>query len=153
MNEDKYLPYASLLLRLALAVTLLSAVADRFGFWGDPGDKNVAWGSWLRFVEHMQTLVPFGSRETADKFAMVVTVFQIAFALMLLFGIKIRWAAIGTGMLFFLFAVAMSIAYGIKAPLDASVLVGMAASFLLACIPIYRWTPHGIKKKTVYRPY
>jgi hypothetical protein len=28
---------APLLLRLALGVTLLSAVADRFGIWGPPG--------------------------------------------------------------------------------------------------------------------
>ncbi|WP_317039972.1 hypothetical protein [Chryseobacterium sp. CBo1] len=32
--------YSQLFLRLALSVTMLSAVADRFGFWG----KNSAWG-------------------------------------------------------------------------------------------------------------
>lgn len=153
MNEDKYLPYASLLMRLALAFTLLSAVADRFGFWGNPGDKNVAWGDWFRFVEHIHTWVPFASRGAADKLAVAITIFQVSFGLMLLFGIKVRWAAIGTGFLFMVFALTMTFAYGIKAPLDSSVFVGIGASFLLACIPIYRWTPHGIKKKTVYRPY
>jgi hypothetical protein len=34
---------APLLLRLALGVTLLSAVADRFGIWGPPGAATVAW--------------------------------------------------------------------------------------------------------------
>ena len=153
MNEDKYLPYASLFMRLALAFTLLSAVADRFGFWGNPGDKNVAWGDWFNYVDHMQTLVPFTSRATADKLAMMITLLQVAFALMLLFGLKVRWAAVGTGVLFTFFALAMINAYGVKAPLDSSVFVGIAASFLLACVPVYKWTPHGIKKRTVYKPY
>ncbi|MEJ8803529.1 DoxX family protein [Pontibacter sp. H249] len=153
MNEDKYLPYASLLMRLALAFTLLSAVADRLGFWGAPGDKNVAWGEWSNYVEHMQTLVPFVSRSIASKLATVVTLLQIAFTFMFLTNLKIRWAAIGTGILFCLFALAMVNAYGIKAPLDSSVFVGIAASFLLASVPIYKWTLGGIKKRTVYRPY
>jgi hypothetical protein len=35
---------AQLILRWALAVTILSAVADRFGLWGPSGTTNVAWG-------------------------------------------------------------------------------------------------------------
>src|SRR5215469_6204298 len=41
---------APLLLRLALGVTLLSAVADRFGIWGPPGAGAVSWGDWTYFV-------------------------------------------------------------------------------------------------------
>jgi hypothetical protein len=41
---------AQLLLRLALGVTLLSAVADRFGIWGPPGAATVSWGDWTHFV-------------------------------------------------------------------------------------------------------
>ena len=43
---------APLLLRLALSVTLLSAVADRFGIWGPPGTATVAWGDWTHFVAY-----------------------------------------------------------------------------------------------------
>ena len=36
---------ASWAVRVALAATFLSAVADRFGLWGPPGTPGVAWGS------------------------------------------------------------------------------------------------------------
>jgi len=36
-----------LIIRYTLAITFLSAVADRFGFWGSPGEANVAWGNFF----------------------------------------------------------------------------------------------------------
>ena len=39
-----------LLLRIALGVGFLSAVADRFGFWGSPGEPAVACGNWENFI-------------------------------------------------------------------------------------------------------
>ena len=45
--------------RYALAITFLSAVADRFGFWGAPGAENVAWGSWSNFLEYTALLNPW----------------------------------------------------------------------------------------------
>jgi len=35
--------------RYALAITFLSAVADRFGFWGAPGEVNVLGGVGVIF--------------------------------------------------------------------------------------------------------
>lgn len=43
---------APLALRWSLAVTMLSAVADRFGIWGPPGAANVSWGDWPHFVAY-----------------------------------------------------------------------------------------------------
>jgi len=40
------IPQAGLILRIVLGITMLSAVADRFGLWGAPGDPGVAWGNW-----------------------------------------------------------------------------------------------------------
>jgi hypothetical protein len=42
--------FSSVFLRLALAGSFLSAVADRFGLWGGYGSPNVAWGSYPPFV-------------------------------------------------------------------------------------------------------
>ncbi|GEM33718.1 hypothetical protein NN3_47250 [Nocardia neocaledoniensis NBRC 108232] len=47
---------ATLFTRAALGAGFLSAVADRFGLWGDPGTSNVAWTGTASFV----TLVAFG---------------------------------------------------------------------------------------------
>jgi hypothetical protein len=35
--------------RLAIAIGFLSAVADRFGFWGNAGESGVAWGNFESF--------------------------------------------------------------------------------------------------------
>ena len=44
--------FSSMFLRLALGLSFLSAVADRFGWWGAFGQLNVAWGNFARFVEY-----------------------------------------------------------------------------------------------------
>jgi|GEM_PF-4088408 hypothetical protein len=38
-------------LRLALGVTFLTAVGDRFGPWGQFGTTKVAWGDFARFIQ------------------------------------------------------------------------------------------------------
>src|SRR5262245_30933127 len=38
--------------RIALGAGFLSAVADRFGLWGAPGQKNVAWGDFAHFTAY-----------------------------------------------------------------------------------------------------
>ena len=35
--------YSTVFLRIALGISFLSAVADRFGLWGAYGQPNVAW--------------------------------------------------------------------------------------------------------------
>src|SRR5438067_12600304 len=38
--------------RFALGASFLSAVADRFRFWGPYGAKNVSWGQFAHFVQY-----------------------------------------------------------------------------------------------------
>ena len=47
---------SSVFLRLALGISFLSAVADRFGLWGVYGQPNVAWGNYARFVAYTAKL-------------------------------------------------------------------------------------------------
>ena len=46
-------------LRLALGVTFLTAVGDRFGLWGQFGTTNVAWGDFARFIRYTGQLNPW----------------------------------------------------------------------------------------------
>jgi hypothetical protein len=47
MNRNwKPLDLSALALRLALASSFLSAVADRFGIWGKSGEPRVSWGDF-----------------------------------------------------------------------------------------------------------
>lgn len=117
-----------LFLRLALAATLLSAVADRFGMWG----ANSAWGNWKNFQAYTRQLTFFLPQPLSLVCGYLATFLEIVFALLLLIGFKTKYVAVLTGLLLLLFALAMSISLGIKSALDYSVWVGSAAAFLLS---------------------
>src|SRR5262252_3124137 len=53
---SKWGSFSSVFLRFALGLSFLSAVADRFGLWGQFGQPNVAWGTFSRFVEYIGRL-------------------------------------------------------------------------------------------------
>lgn len=115
-----------LFLRGSLGVGFLSPVADRFGWWGD------SWGNWSSFVEYTAQLMPWLSSGIAEVAAVIATTLEIVLGLALLLGFKVKITAILSGILLILFAVAMTTALGIKAPLNFSVFTASAAAFALA---------------------
>jgi len=141
-GKDSIFP--QLFLRLAISVTMLSAVADRFGFWGD----NSAWGNWGNFEKCTQQLTFFLPEMLSAFSAYAATFLEILFPLMLILGFKTKIAAYGTGFLLLVFALSMTIALGIKAPLDYSVWVGSAAAFLLATQKEYYFSIDTLTKKS-----
>lgn len=143
MTDQKIL-FPQLFLRFAIAVTMLSAVADRFGFWG----KNLAWGNWGNFEKYTKQLTFFLPEILSTFSAYAVTFLEIIFPLMLIFGFKTKIAAYGTGFLLLIFALSMTIALGIKAPLDYLVWVGSAAAFLLATQKEYFFSIDTLIKKS-----
>jgi uncharacterized membrane protein YphA (DoxX/SURF4 family) len=120
--------YQQLFLRIALAVTLLSAVADRLGLWG----TNASWGNWKNFEAYTRQLTFFLPPFLSKMSAYSATILEIVFALLLLVGFKTRLVANFTGILLLVFALCMSISLGVKSALDYSVWVGSTAAFLLA---------------------
>ena len=131
---------AQLFARLAVGLGFLSAVADRFGLWGPHGAHNVAWGSFSYFTAYTASVNSFLPAAWAPFFAVASTVFEAGFGISLVLGFKTRWMAIGSGALLAIFAIAMSISFGIKRPLDFSVFAASAAAFMLATAPRYRWS-------------
>lgn len=128
MTDKKDIQFSQLFLRLAISITMLSAVADRFGFWG----KNSAWGNWENFEKYTRQLTSFLPESLSSFSAYIATFLEILFPLMLFFGFKTKIAAYGAGFLLLIFALSMTMALGIKVPLDYSVWVGCAGAFLLA---------------------
>lgn len=124
--------FAAIGLRVALAAGFLSAVADRFGLWGMPGTSGVAWGDWSHFLTYTGKLNWFLPSSLIPMVGGVATLAEIAVALLLLIGVWPRFTALASGILLLLFALAMTSALGIKAPLGYSVYVGATASFYLA---------------------
>jgi uncharacterized membrane protein YphA (DoxX/SURF4 family) len=132
MNSATIIGAAQWLLRLALAAGFLSAVADRFGLWGPAGAPNVAWGAWQPFVDYVAKLNWFAPASMIPALAWASTLAEVVLAIGLLIGWQLRWFALAAGLLLLSFAITMTLALGVKAPLDYSVFAAAGGAFLLA---------------------
>jgi uncharacterized membrane protein YphA (DoxX/SURF4 family) len=124
--------FSSLFLRLALGLSFLSALADRFGLWGAFGRPNVSWGSFARFVAYTGKLNWFLPEALMPALAIMATCAEALFGLCLVIGWHTRTAALLSGILLILFGVTMTVALGVKAPLNFSVFSAAAGACLLA---------------------
>ena len=97
------------LLRLPLAIAFLDAVADRLGLLGPHGTAGVAWGDFAHFISYTARLNAFMPGSTIPALAVLATIGETTFGIALLFGIYLSFAAIGSAILLFLFATAMTI--------------------------------------------
>ena len=129
------LKIAELFLRLALAASFLSAVADRFGLWGPPGKQGVYWGDFEAFVAYTEQVNSFLPKILGPTLAWTATILEIVLGLALIVGFRVRLTAAASGVLLLAFSLAMTISFGIKAPLDYSVFSAAAGAFLLAVLP------------------
>jgi uncharacterized membrane protein YphA (DoxX/SURF4 family) len=120
-----------LFIRLAISVSFLSAVADRFGMWGI---EISAWGNWENFVAYTKTINPWFPESVIPTIAILATVAEIVFALCLLVGFKTELFAKLSGFLLLLFALSMTFSTGVKGALDYSVFTASAGAFALSFI-------------------
>jgi uncharacterized membrane protein YphA (DoxX/SURF4 family) len=132
-QEDRMsLGFSSVFLRWALALGFLSAVADRLGLWGAYGQPNVEWGTFSRFLEYTQKLNWYLPATLIPLVGAIATGAEVLFALLLLVGWHTRATARLTTLLLLTFGVAMTLALGVKAPLNYAVFTGAGAAWLLA---------------------
>lgn len=127
------------LLRVALAISFLSAVADRFGLWG-PFGSGAAWGDFERFTAYTAQLLWFLPPFLMSPAAILATVAEVVVAGGLLMGWRLHWWAFAAAALLLCFALAMTGALGVKAPLDYSVWTAAAAAFLLGVVALREHT-------------
>lgn len=122
-----------LFLRLSISIGFLSAVADRFGWWG----KEISvWGNWDNFLEYTQLINPWFPGSIIPIIAIVATVAEIIFAFFLLIGFKTELFAKLSGILLLLFALSMTFSTGIKGAFDFSVFTASAAAFALSLMKV-----------------
>ncbi|MET7990836.1 hypothetical protein ABZU76_07985 [Amycolatopsis sp. NPDC005232] len=127
---------ATVLVRLVLAAGFLSAVADRFGWWGPPHTGAVAWGNFAAYTAYTQTLTPYLTGALLDAAAWAATVAELVLGLMLLAGVLLRWTAWAASAVLLVFGLSMALFLGWEAPLSASVFAAAAAALLLALSPV-----------------
>jgi uncharacterized membrane protein YphA (DoxX/SURF4 family) len=118
-------------LRITLSSAFLSAVADRFGLWGPPGSAHVAWGDFGHFLQYAGRVNSFAPRVLIPLLAWTATIAELVLGIWLLVGIGLRWAAYSSAALLLAFALAMTISFGVKSPLDYSVFTAAAAPLAL----------------------
>jgi len=124
--------YTILYVRLALGLTFLAAVTDRFGLWGPPGTSNVAWGNFDTFLAYTAQLNPSLPTAWIPTLGWIVTLAEVACGLALIVGFQTRRVAVVSGLLLLAFALGMIRGAGIKAPLSYSVFSASAGALLLA---------------------
>jgi uncharacterized membrane protein YphA (DoxX/SURF4 family) len=117
---------------VGVGVGFLSALADRLGLWGAFGQPNVEWGNFSRFLEYTHTLNWYLPAGMILPLGVIATGAEILFGLLLLVGWRTRAAALLSGLLLLTFGVSMTLALGIKAPLNFAVLTGIGGALLLA---------------------
>ncbi len=142
---------AQLFFRLAIAFSFLSAVADRFGYWGAAGSPGVSWGNWANFVAYSNQLNAYASPKIGELLAAGATFLEVLFALLLLIGYRLKLTALGAAVLLLGFALSMTFSIGVKAPFDYSVWTSAAACLLLYASPVntYSLDAYLNKKSTV----
>jgi thiosulfate dehydrogenase [quinone] large subunit len=118
-----------LFLRLSIAGSFLSAVADRFGWWSA---EVSAWGNWTKFLDYTRLINPWFPDSFIPVVGALATGAEILFGLCLLVGFKTEFIAKLSGLLLLVFALSMTLSSGIKGPLDYSVFSASAAAFALS---------------------
>lgn len=137
---SKYIAYSQLYLRLALGAGFIAPVLDRLGLVGAPGTENIAWGNWASFLDYTHVLLPILSRSLSDTMALLATIAEAAFGILLIVGFKTRIVAVGSFLLTLSFAICMVLTVGAKAPLNYSVFAVSAGALLLSTLPSYKWS-------------
>jgi hypothetical protein len=136
---------AAWLLRVALAFSFLSAVADRFGLWGPFGVAG-SWGDFERFTAYTAQLLWFLPPSLVSPAAILSTGAEVIVAAGLLVGWRLHWWAFAAAALLLSFALAMTGALGVKAPIDYSVWTAAAAAFLLGVVALREHGAEGIRQ-------
>ena len=137
MMTPRLLRYSTVFLRVALGVSFLTAVTDRFGLWGPPGANNVSWGNFENFLAYTALLNPYLPETWLPVLGWVVTVAETVLGLALIIGFQTLRAAALSGALLLAFAFGMTVGTGIKAPLNYSVFSAAAGALLLATAGSY----------------
>ncbi|WP_455590675.1 DoxX protein [Bacteroides sp.] len=129
---SKKIDYFSLFARIAIGMSFLSAVADRFGLWTPIlGSENVVWGNMGSFTTYTGLLVPWISQPVLPLLAWFVTIAEVVLGVSLIIGYQKRIAALLSGTLLLIFAISMMFFSSFKAPFDYSVFTASACAFLL----------------------
>lgn len=118
--------------RIVLGLMFAGSVADRLGWFGEPGQDTVTWGGWEPFVEYTRNLVPSVLDSAAPFLAVSATVVEVGLAVLLILGVGGRLIAGVTAVLLVVFGVFMLTSVGFAEMASYAVTVMAAGAAVLA---------------------
>lgn len=145
MSFENLGSFSSVFLRFALGLSFLSAVADRFGWWGGFGQPNVAWGNFARFVAYTGRLNWFVPQGIVPALAVLATCAESLLGVLLLVGLYTRVTALFSGLLLMVFGLEMAVALGLESPLSLSVFSAAGGSLLLASGTVFPFSADRLR--------
>jgi putative oxidoreductase len=134
MANGRIFQISRVVLRAALGIAFLVAIADRLGLLGPYGSRNVSWGDWKHFEEYVAVLNWFVPKTLIPALSAVETIIEGSLGFALLAGIYPRAVAWASAGLLASFALTMSVALGIVAPLEYGVFTAAGAALLLGAV-------------------
>jgi putative oxidoreductase len=93
--------------RLLIGVAFFENVIDRLGFIGPPGAPGVSWGDFQHFIAYTAQVNAFAPASIIPALAVLATIAEGTFGVMMLLGARVRLASVGSALLLFTFATAM----------------------------------------------
>lgn len=106
----------------------------------------MAWGDFSHFQAYTAKLNWFMPSATIPALAWISTGAATLLGAALIAGIHTRAAALLSGLLLLFFALSMTFALGLEAPLSASVFSASAGAFLLSTCGEYPWSLDSIRR-------
>src|SRR5262245_1859147 len=79
--------------RAALGVSFLLSVSDRLGFYGNPGERGVSWGTFERFLGYAAKVNAFAPAWMIPFLGTAATVLELLFGVTPLYVVDVRSAA------------------------------------------------------------
>jgi putative oxidoreductase len=76
--------------RAALGVSFLLSVSDRLGFYGDPSERGVSWGTFERFLGYAAEVNAFLPASVIPFLGTAATVLELLFGVTLVLGLAMR---------------------------------------------------------------
>lgn len=117
--------------KVSLAISYLSAVFDRFGFWGHLGETGVSWGSMTQFFKHVSILCPWATENMIPVIGWVVTVLEALIALAYIINAKNKIINYANIFLLILLIISMSLFQSIKMMINFNVIVCFSTALLI----------------------
>lgn len=118
--------------RLVVGLAFLENVIDRLGLIGPPGAPGVSWGDFSHFIAYTAQVNAFAPAAIVPTLAVLATIAEGTLGLSMLFGVRVRLAALGSALLLFVFASAMVLS-GLS-QLEYGVYLMSIASWALATV-------------------